>query len=265
MLSWTDGPTTWESLKDLKDSNPFEVAEYAVSNGLMNKPAFAWWVPYTLKKRNRMVRALKKRYFRRHQKYGLELPKIVKKAREIDEETGTTFWTDAIRKEMKAVSKAFEILDEGARDPVGHTRIDCHIVFDIKADFTRKARFVARGHMTDPTSSITYASVVTRESVRIAFMLAALNDLDVMAADIGNAYLHAPAREKIFIVCGPEFGPFQGRKARIVKALYGLKSSGAAWRSHLAEVLYDSMNFKPCRAGNDVWIRPAQKADGTRY
>ena len=42
--------------------------------------------------------------------------------------------------------------------------------------------------MTDPPASITYASVVSRESVRIAFMVAALNDLDIMAADIG-AYL----------------------------------------------------------------------------
>jgi hypothetical protein len=48
--------------------------------------------------------------------------------------------------------------------------------------------------------------VVSRESVRIAFLIAALNDLDGMAADIGNAYLNTPVREKIYIVCGKEFG-----------------------------------------------------------
>ena len=113
------------------------------------------------------------------------------------------------------------------------------MIFDIKPDFKRKARFVAGGHMTDPPSSITYASVVSRESVRIAFMLAALNGLDVMAADIGNAYLNAPAREKICVACGPEFGSNQGRPVLIVRALYGLRSSGARWREHMAATLRD--------------------------
>jgi hypothetical protein len=46
-------------------------------------------------------------------------------------------------------------------------------------DFTRKARFVAGGHVMDPPSTQTYASVVARDSVRIAFLMAALNDLDI--------------------------------------------------------------------------------------
>jgi hypothetical protein len=50
-----------------------------------------------------------------------------------------------------------------------------------------------------------------------------------------------------------------------VRALYGLKSSGATWRACLAEVLRDQLGFQPCRADNDVWFRPAQRPDGTRY
>ena len=115
---------------------------------------------------------------------------------------------------MAAVWKVFEFLDEDAPDPVGHRLIDAHMVFDVKADVTRKARLVTGGHLTDPPSSITYASVVSRESVRIAFLLAALNDLDILAADIGNAYLNARTREKIFIICGREFwDSYVGRKA----------------------------------------------------
>ena len=45
----------------------------------------------------------------------------------------------------------------------GHKEIRYHIVFDVKMDFTRKARFVAGGHMTDAPSSLTYSSVVSRE------------------------------------------------------------------------------------------------------
>jgi hypothetical protein len=48
---------------------------------------------------------------------------------------------------------------------VGYQEIDCHMIFDVKMDLTRKARFVAGGHTTETPSSITYSSVVSRDSV----------------------------------------------------------------------------------------------------
>jgi hypothetical protein len=60
------------------------------------------------------------------------------------------------------------------KEMIGFQEIKCHIVFDVKMDFTRKARFVAGGHMTQPATSITYSSLVSRDSVRIAFLLATL-------------------------------------------------------------------------------------------
>ena len=83
--------------------------------------------------------------------------------------------------------------------PVGYSEITGHLVFDVKADFTRKARYVAGGHLTEPPASITYASVVSRESVRIAFTIAALNGLDVMTADAQNAYLNSKPKEHYWI------------------------------------------------------------------
>ncbi len=110
--------------------------------------------------------------------------------------------------------------------------------FEVKMDFTRKARFVAGGHMTDPPSHMTYSSVVTRDSVRLAFLLAALNDIDLLAADIGNAYLNAFTKEKVHTICGTEFGrQYVGCVALITRALYGLKSSGAAWHELFASNL----------------------------
>ena len=50
----------------------------------------------------------------------------------------------------------------------------------------------------------------------------------------------------------------------ICKALYGLRSSGAAFRAHLAETLYD-IGFVPTRADPDVWRWPAIKEDGFEY
>ena len=114
----------------------------------------------------------------------------------IDEETGTGFWRMAIEKEMKNVMPAFEFCDDD-KMPVGYKKIQCHMVFDVKiGDLTRKARFCANGNETDPPKESTFSTVVSRDSVRLFFLLAALNDLNILLADIQNAYLSAPVKEK---------------------------------------------------------------------
>ena len=97
---------------------------------------------------------------------------------------GNTFWRDAINKEMTNVGVAFEVLEDGRHPPPGWALVTGHLIFDVKIDFTRKARWVLDGHKTDDVSYSTYAGVVSRESVRIMFTYAALNGLDVCAADI---------------------------------------------------------------------------------
>ncbi len=262
---WTDGSTSWEPLRNLKESNPIELAEYAESHNLLDEPAFAWWARHVLRRRKRIIQKVKSRYWQRTHKYGIRLPKTVAEALQLDGENGNTLWYDAIQKEMKNVQVAFRFLPEGERAPIGYKQIPCHIIFDVKMDFTRKARFVAGGHKTDPPSSLTYSSVVSRDSVRIAFLLAALNDLDIMAADIGNAYINADAREQVYFIAGDEFGVSRkGQIVLIVKALYGLKSSGAAWRSHFAEVLHD-LGYQSSLADPDVWYRAETKPDGFEY
>ena len=67
-------------------------------------------------------------------------------------------------------------------------------------------KIVAGGHVTDPPDCLTYSSVVSRETVRIAILLTTLNDLDICAADIGNAYLNVDCAEKLYTVAGKEFG-----------------------------------------------------------
>ena len=97
----------------------------------------------------------------------------MKQAYELDRINGNTLWTQAIAKEMKNVRVAFRILPLGQTAPIGHKRIPCHMVFDIKmVDFGRKARLVAGGHVTDTPAAMTYASVVSRETVHIALTIA---------------------------------------------------------------------------------------------
>ena len=148
----------------------------------------------------------------------------------------------------------------------GYSYCSTHMIFDIKMDgaFTRKARLVADGHKTKPPASITYSSVVSRDSVRIALTIASLNSLRVSACDIGNAYLNATCREKLWTVAGPEFGSDKGSVIIIARALYGLKSSGAAWRSTLAQTM-EIMGYRPTQADPDVWTKRASKEDGSLY
>ena len=267
-VQWKDQSTTWVTLKDMKEAYPVQSAEYAVQARIAEEPAFAWWAPHTLKKRNLIIAKVKSKYWLRTHKFGIRIPKSVQEAREIDAENGNTYWWDAILKEMKNVRPAFEVWEKGADDiPPGYQQINCHLIFDVKMgeNFRRKARFVAGGHTTEvPESIITYSSVVSRDSVRIALTIAGLNGLKVMACDIQNAYLTADCREKIWTVAGPEFGSEAGTIFLVKKALYGLKSAGAAFRSLLADTLMDT-GYRPTKADPDVWIRPANKADGFEY
>jgi hypothetical protein len=64
------------------------------------------------------------------------------------------------------------------------------MIFDAILDLTCKAQFVAVGTLIDPEPTLTYSSVVTRESVPIAFFMAVLNEVDIKSVDIGNAYLN---------------------------------------------------------------------------
>jgi hypothetical protein len=188
----------------------------------------------------------------------------VAEALKVHRDTGTNFWRKAVDKEMKNVMPAFKFRDDN-QVPVGYNYIDCHMIFDVKLDLTRKARFVAGGHKTDPPKDMVYASVVMRDSVRIAFLLAALNDLNVLAADVQNAYLNAPTTEKVYTTAGEEFGADRkGRPVIIIRALYGLKSSGARWCDYMAATLRDG-GYQSCKADLDVWMKPGFKKDGSKY
>ena len=121
----------------------------------------------------------------------------------------------------------------------GYEHVNVHMIFDINmgGQFTRKEILVADGHTTAPPPYITYSSVVSRESVRIAFLLAPLNDLYIFAWDIGNPYLNSKYRGKLWTESGNGFMNEEVMVMIIARALYGLKSSVTAWSIKLAETL----------------------------
>ena len=263
---WKDGSTSWERLADLKESHPVDVAEFAVSGGIDHEPASLGGPRTSSRRGNRIIKSVKARLQKRSHKFGIQIPTSVMNAIALDRANGNTLWQESIKKEMDAVKIAFKILGMDEDIPPGYQFIRCHMIFTVKMeDFRRKCRYVAGGHMTEAPATLTYASVVSRETVRIALTLAALNDVEVKASDIQNAYLTAPVTEKIWITCGPEFGPeLAGRKALVVRALYGLKSAGAAFRNHLADCMR-TMGFSPCLADPDLWYKAETRPDGFEY
>ena len=177
-MQWKVGEPTWIPLKDLKKSNPIELAEYALSRKMQDKPAFRWWVKDVIRKRDNFIGKVKSRYWKTTHKFGIKLPHSVEEALRLDAETNTTLWQDAIMKEMKHVRPVFRPWDgsiEDAKDKLrGYQRIRYHMIFDGKMDFTRKNRFVAGDHTTETPTSLIYYSVVSRDSVRLVLLMATL-------------------------------------------------------------------------------------------
>ena len=127
---------------------------------------------------------------------------------------------------------ALKLLNEGENPPPTYQEIICHMIFDMQMeDFRQKSRYVAVVHATVAPTKLTYRSFVSQESVRIAPIKNYLNDLEVKTSDIQNAYLTAPCSEKIWNTLGSEFGPnLAGKKALVVRDLYGLKYAGDSFR-----------------------------------
>ena len=95
-VEWKDGSTSWIPLKELKETNSVEVANYAIDNKIDLEPAFDWWVKEHLKRQKRLIRMSQRRAVRSGYKFGIKLPNTVKEALQFDNENGNTLWYDAI-------------------------------------------------------------------------------------------------------------------------------------------------------------------------
>ncbi len=198
-------------------------------------------------------------------KYGIELPTSFKHAIDIDRKNKNTFWQDALKKEMGNICIAFEIPGPNNKAPPGWHKALGHIVFDVKIDFTRKARWVKDGHKTPESLTSSFAGVVSRDSIRTSLTHATLLGLPVLGADIRNAFLQAPSSEKHFIICGLEFGiENEGHVGLIRRALYGGKVAGRNFWHHLRDCM-GHLGFTSLHADSDVWFRPSKQATGEDF
>jgi len=259
---WDNGEKTWEPLLTIAKDDPITCAHYASEHGLLDRPGW---------KRLKKYRQLNKRYVRAFRsaqvhaasrgdtrfKFGVQVPMTVQQAYDLDKENGNTLWNDAIEKEMIKIFEHDTFKDLGTDPksiPHGYKRLHCHLVFDVKSDLRRKARFVAGGHRTEDPKDGIFAGIANIRAVRMAIQLAEINGLETWALDIGNANLHAKTKEKLYVVAGPEYGDLQGHYLLVEQSLYGLHSSGFRFAELLADILRE-MGFFPSKADPAIWMK----------
>ena len=230
LVDWERAEKDWQPLSLIFGDNPVTVSMYAKKNGLLREWPQCRRYTKNRKTMSRMAHQAKLKNFRQQPRYkfGIQVPRNHDEAMMIDTRNGNTAWRDSERLETKQLFDydSFRDLGKGAPVPEGYTKIKCHFVYDVKHDGRLKSRFVAGGHMTDTPVESVYSGVVSIPGIRMVTFLAELNDLELWATDIGNAYLESVTKEKVCFVAGPEFGELEGHLFIIYKAQYGLKSSG---------------------------------------
>ena len=256
---WDTGEKTWEPLNIIKADDPVTVAQYVREKGLQGQPYWKWANRY-LKNPKKFIRYCRQVYLAKQKhgpiyKFGVRVPRNIKEALLLDKQNKNELWKEAIKKEMSKIIEfdVFKTAPDG-KAPDGFQKIPCHMIFDVKFDGRRKARFVAGGHLTLDPGEDAYSGVVAPEAIRLAMFAAAHNDLKIMAADIGNAYLHAKTREKLYTILGEEYDKLGGKILIFQKGLYGLRSSGARFHEHLSDIL-KKMGFLPSKADADLWFK----------
>ena len=121
---------------------------------------------------------------------------------------------------------------------------------------------MAGGHLTDVPMHMIYYSVVSLDTVRIGFLMNALNNLENLASDIQNAFLEAPTKEKIFFYAGDEWRSDKDKVVIISIELYGLKSSALQFCNCFAETLGNRLGYKSSLSDSDIWYKPMTDAGG---
>src|SRR5210317_361515 len=193
-------------------------------------------------------------------KFSIHVPKNTAHARKLDKLSNSNLWDEANKKELKSLKdfNAFRVLEDHEKVPDGYIRIPYNFVYDVKFDLRRKARLVMGEHRTPDVPDVeVYSGIVSMETIRAAFVLAARNNLHVCAADVSTAFLYGKTREKVYIIAGEEFGDDAGKRMIVEGGCYGLKTSAARFHESQTEKLR-AMGVRPSKADVDLWMKPQE-------
>jgi len=256
---WENREVSYEPLSIIAKSDPVTIAIYPKENNLLELDGWKKFARLAnrQKKLLRMANQAKLLSFRTAPTYhfGILIPCNHKHAMELDQLHGNNLWRKSEVTELDSIDEYNTFQDVGkGTTPKGYKKIRYHIVYAVKHDLQRKARLVANGNLTETPFTSVYSSVVSLRGLRLYLFLAELNQLESWSTDIGNAYLEAYTDEKVYVISGDEFGDQAGHSLIVVRALYGLRSSGLRWWERFSVVL-NELGFIPSKAENDIWMR----------
>ncbi|MGH7955291.1 MAG: hypothetical protein ACREOZ_04955 [Gloeomargaritales cyanobacterium] len=198
----------------LKQDVPFDLAKY-IREHVMESTRYGrygQWAKDFLQTHTRALRRLRSsksatnRKSRNSRKgvnptnimFGIRVPRDVREAYALDQINGNKKWGEAIQNEMSALEKmkCFEYKPPSFKPEKGYQYAPMRLIFTIKKEDLRfKARLVIGGHVVDASMHNSYASTVNPLSIRLLLTIAKANNLDIVTADIGNAFVHADSKE----------------------------------------------------------------------
>jgi hypothetical protein len=245
LVEWENGEITSEPLNISGKDDPVTCAVYACEHGLLEEEGWKRFKGIA-KREKKMLRMVSQSCIKvtrnaPRYKFGYHIPCNYDDAMQFDLKNGNTLWREATDLEILQLAEYDTFRDLGNKEtaspPKGYKKIHTHLMYDCKHDGRHKAWMVADGHLMDIPLERVYSSVVSLRGLRIVTFLAKLNGLDLWATNIGNAYLEVFTMERNYIVAGPEFGQLEGHYLIIVKALYGLRTSGLRWHERFSDCL----------------------------
>ena len=212
------------------------MVKYAKEHKLSNTKGWKWvkYVDADTKKILKYLRVSINNMKSKNRKwhFGYPIPKNVQDAYSIDAENGNTMWADSIKKELDELRlyDCFTILPRGESAPPDYQYVPMHLVFDVKFDGRHKSRYVVNGNVTrDMNPEDVYAPVISLDFIRILFLIAVMNNLDVRMVDISCAFLQSKTKEKLYTRAGIEWGEeIAGRVLILAKSVYGTKTAAQA-------------------------------------
>ena len=152
---------------------------------------------------------------------------------------GNHKWQEATEKEIVALIHhgCFDFKSPDFNPPEGYQCCCLHFVYEIKTDLRHKAWLVYDSSQIDPQGLSTRATIVKSISARLIYLVAESQGLLVIYGNIGNAFIQAQTKEKIYTHCGSEFGDRARCITVIIKTLYGLTTSTNCFHTLLVDFI----------------------------
>jgi hypothetical protein len=226
LVHWEDGSETFEPLNVMAKADLLTCARCVKDHYLLNTPGWNSLKRIASRKVKFTCMVKQAKLHQEHHgpayKFGILVPKNKRNALEINATNGNKHWQQSMDQEIAQIDEyaTFHNMGKGRPPPQDQKKIWVHFIYDVKHALYLKSQLVAEGNLTTPPKDSVYSGVMMLRLLCICMFHAKLNGLKVEAADVGNAYLEAYTKEKLYIIAG--------LSVAIIKASVG-HSEGPIW------------------------------------